>query len=112
MHNDQPRQNRRHVDALNFRWRSEDGIDMIALPKTRAGTYYIPDEVGVAWCALEHEAITAEEVFRCIDLLSRNRKARIWLAASRSAFNFRLMVEPLPDVMEYFLRLHTLRKSV
>ena len=113
MHPDQPRySNKRPCLVINYRWRADSGIEVVGLPKTRASTHYIPSSLGIGWCTLEGNATTSDEVYRRIDLLFRNRTEEIWRAANRAAFEFRRLAEPLPDVMEYFLRMSTLRKSV
>jgi hypothetical protein len=113
MHRDQLRyNNRRPCPIINFRWKSDNGLDVIGLPKTQAGTPYVPNNVGLGWCALENNATSINKVYRHIDLLFHNRQEEIWRAATRSAFKFRQIVEPVPKVMEHFLQLHNLRKSV
>ena len=39
-------------------------------------------------------------------------KGEIWRAAIRSAYEFRRLITPLPEVMDHLIRLNTLRKSV
>jgi hypothetical protein len=113
MHRDQPRYNNRcPCPIINFQWKSDNGLDVIGLPKTRAGTPYIPNDIGLGWCALENNATSINEVYRRVDLLFHNRQEEIWRAAARSAFEFRRIVKPVPEVMEHFLQLHNLRKSV
>jgi hypothetical protein len=85
---------------------------MIGLPKTRAGTYYIPNNIGFGWNRLENGATSTDEVYRRMELLFRNRQGEIWRAATRSAYEFRRLITPLPEVMEHFLGLTALRKSV
>ena len=113
MHRDQPRyNNRRPCPVVNYRWKTDSDIEVIGLPKTRAGTPYIPNDLGLGWCGLENNAASIDEVLRRIDLLFRNRKEELWRAAARSAFEFRRLAEPLPEVMVHFLQLYGLRKSV
>ena len=85
---------------------------MVGLPKTPAGTHYLPDSRGDGWVRFEHDAGSEEEVYRRINLLFRNRKEEIWLVAGRSAYDLRRMISPMPRVAAYFLELHQLRKSV
>ena len=113
MHETQPRHhNRRPCPASNYRWVTDKNVDMIGLPKTRAGTYFLPNRIGFGWYQLENGATSIDEVYRRIDLLFRNRRAEIWRAAARSAFEFRRLISPLPEVMQYFIKLDSLRKDV
>lgn len=113
MHPEQPNYaNKRPCSVTNYRWRTDGGIEVIGLPRTKAGTPYIPSTLGIGWHALENGARTTKEVYRRINLLFRNRQEEIWLAAARSAFEFRRLAEPIPEVMAHLLRLGALRKSV
>ena len=113
MHAEQPRYiNRRPCAIANFRWKADNGIEIVGLPKTRAGTPYLPSDLGIGWHMFENNTTSIDEVFRRIDLLFRNRKEELWLAATRAAFEFRRLITPLPEVMKYMIHLSTLRKSV
>lgn len=113
MHREQSRyNNRRPCPVSSYRWRTENGVEMVGLPKTRAGTPYLPSDLGMGWYALENDAGSTEEVYRRIDLLFRNRKEELWRAAARGAYEFRRLIEPLPEVMAHVIHLNTLRKSV
>lgn len=113
MHSTQPQYNNpRGCDHSGYRWRSESGIEMVGLPKTRAGTPYFPSEVGLGWYRLENGAASISQVYKRIDLLFRNRKTETWRAAARSVFNYRHHLDDIAGPMEYFLSLHGLRKSV
>jgi len=104
--------NPRPCSAPNYRWRAADGSEIVGLPTTRAGTPYLPSDLGVGWCQMEGDATSIAEVHRRIDLLYRNRKTEIWRAAARSAFELRRLIHPLPEVMGHLIGLHDLRKSV
>jgi len=113
MHDIQPRfRNPRPCPTVDFRWKADSGTEMVGLPKTPAGTPYLPDKVGLAWLTLEKDVTGIDAVYHRIDLLFRNRKEEIWLAATRSVFEFRRLITPLPEVMKHFIRLHHLRKNV
>ena len=78
MHRDQPHcNNRRPCPVVNYRWKTDNDIEVIGLLKTRAGTPYIPNDLGLGWCALENNATSIDEVRRRIDLLFRNRKEEL-----------------------------------
>lgn len=115
MHMDstQPRYNNpRPCSAANYRWKADNGIEMIGLPTTRAGTPYLPNDLGLGWYRLENNVTSIDDVHRRIELLFRNRKEEIWRAAARSAYDICCIITPLPEVVEHFLQLHVLRKSV
>jgi hypothetical protein len=113
MHETQLRQpNTRPCPAAHYNWVNDKNLQMVGLPKTRAGTYYLPSKIGDGWYKLENGATSIDEVYRRIDLLFRNRQAEIWRAAARSAFEHRRLISSLPEVMQYFLKLDALRKSV
>ena len=113
MHPDQPPYfHQPRCAAVNFLWKDDHGVKIQGLPKTRAGTYYFPSKVGSAWFQFEHGAKTIDEVHRRIRLLFRNRKEESWAAASRSIYELRQYITSLPEVMDHFLHLSDLRKSV
>ena len=112
MHARQPNYNVRYpCPTADYRWKTDGGVEVIGLPRTQAGTPYIPNETGIGWHTLEHSAKTKGEVLRRIDLLFHNRQEELWRAAGRSAFEFRRLAEPLPDVVVHFLHLNAMRKS-
>src|SRR5258706_15988151 len=85
---------------------------MISLPRTCAGTPYLPNDMGLGWYHLENGAPMTNKVYRRIGLIFRNRKEEAWLAAARSTFDLRRLIKPLPEVVDHFIRLYNLRKSV
>ena len=86
MHPQQPNYHTRHpYPAVDFRWKTDGGMDVLGLSKTRAGTFYIPSDVGVAWHPLENGASSIREVYRRVSLLFRGRHEELWRAACRSA---------------------------
>ena len=112
MHARQPNYNVHYpCPTVDYCWKTDGGVEVIGLPRTQAGTPYIPNETGIGWHMLEHGAKTKKEVLRRIDLLFRNRQEELWHAAGRSAFEFRRLVEPLPDVIVHFLHLNAMCKS-
>jgi hypothetical protein len=112
MHPQQPNYYTRHpCPAVDYRWRTDGGIEVLGLPKTRAGTYYIPSDLGVGWYIFENGASSVGRYTR-VNLLFRGCHEELWRAARRSAYEFRQLAEPLPEVMTYLLRLDSLRKSV
>src|SRR5258706_6235912 len=93
----QPRYNNPHpCNVSEYRWKSDYGTKMVGLPRTRAGTYYIPNELGLAWYRFENSAPAIGQVYRRIDLLYRNTKGETWRAAARSAFEARRLLKPFP----------------
>ena len=113
MHPDPSRYtNSRPCTAADYRWKANSGTEMIGLPRTRAGTPYLPNDMGLGWYHLENGAPTTDEVYRRIGLIFRNRKEEAWLAAARSAFDLRRLIKPLPEVVDHFIHLYNLRKSV
>ena len=76
-------------NVSEYRWKSDNGTEMVGLPRTRAGTYYIPNELGLAWHQLKNNASTIVQVYRRIDLLYCNTKEEAWHAAAQSAFEAR-----------------------
>ena len=113
MHKHQPRyRESRPWSATDYPWKTNENIDIIGLPTTRAGTFYIPNDTGLGWFELENQVSSVDDVYRRIDLIFRDREGEPWRAAARGAYEFRRLATPVPAVMEYLLRLHTLRKSV
>ena len=112
MHETQPRHhNTCPCPASNYRWVTDENADRTGLPKTCAGTYFLPNDIGSGWYQLENGVTSIDEVYRRIDLLFRNRRAEIWRAAARSAFEFRRLISPIPEVMQYFIKLDSLRNE-
>src|SRR5258706_3614389 len=113
MHPDPSRYtNSRPCTAADYRWKANSGAEMIGLPRTRASTPYLPNDMGLGWYHLENGAPTTDKVYRRIGLIFRNRKEEAWLATARSAFDLRRLIKPLPEVVDHFIRLYNLRKSV
>lgn len=57
MHHEQPRySNRRPYTVANYRWRADNCIEAVGLPKTQAGTPSLPSNLGIGWCVLENNA--------------------------------------------------------
>src|SRR5258706_2252151 len=113
MHPDPSRYtNSRPCTAADYRWKANSSTEMIGLPRTRAGTPYLPNDMGLGWYHLENGAPTTDEVYHWIGLIFRNRKEEAWLAAARSTFDLRRLIKPLPEVVDHFIRLYNLRKSV
>src|SRR5258706_829481 len=104
--------NSRPCTAADYHWKANSGAEMIGLPRTRAGTPYLPNDMGLGWYHLENGAPTTDEVYRRIGLIFRNRKEEAWLAAARSAFDLRRLIKPLPEAVDHFIRLYNLRTSV
>src|SRR5258706_12983636 len=98
--------------AADYRWKANSGAEMIGLPRTRAGTPYLPNDMGLGWYHLENSAPTTDKVYRRIGLIFHNRKEEAWLTAARSAFDLHCLIKPLPEVVDHFIRLYNLRKSV
>jgi hypothetical protein len=69
--------NRRNCPADEFRWKTEDGVEAVGLPKTSAGTPYFPTDLGIGWLRFEYNAASIDEVYRRIELLFRNRDEEI-----------------------------------
>src|SRR5258706_13071812 len=88
--------NPRPCNVSEYRWKSDNGTEMVGLPRTRAGTYYIPNELGLAWYRFENSAPAIGQVYRRIDLLYRNTKGETWRAAVRSAFEACRLIDPFP----------------
>src|SRR5258706_14531180 len=104
--------NSRPCTAADYRWKANSGAEMVGLPRTRTGTPCLPNDMGLGWYHLENGAPMTDEVYRRIGLIFRNRKEEAWLAAARSAFDLRRLIKPLPEVVDHFIRLYNLRKSV
>src|SRR5258706_540846 len=85
---------------------------MISLPRTCAGTLYLPNDMGLGWYHLKNGDPTTDKVYRRIGLIFRNRKEEAWLAAAHSAFDLRCLIKPLLEVVDHFIRRYNLRKSV
>ena len=49
---------------------------------------YLLSDLGMGWCALEHNSNSINEGYRHIDLLSRNRRQEIWRTTAHGAFEF------------------------
>src|SRR5258706_2252153 len=80
--------------TADYRWKANSGAEMIGLPRTRAGTPYLPNDMGLGWYHLENGTLTTDEVYRQIGLIFRNRKEEAWLAVARSAFNLCRLSNP------------------
>ena len=68
--------------------------------------------MGLGWYCLENNVASISHIYRCIELLFCNRKEEIWRAAAQSIFEYRKHLDSLPGLMEHFLSLHGLWKSV
>jgi hypothetical protein len=70
--------NRRPCPADEFRWKTEDGVEAVGLPKTSAGIPYFPTDLGIGWLHFEYNVASIDKVYRRSELLFRNRDEEIW----------------------------------
>src|SRR5258706_2851486 len=79
----QPQYNNLHpCNMSEYCWKSDNSTEMVGLPRTHAGTYYIPNKLGLAWHQLENNASTIVQVYCHINLLYCNTKEEVWRTAA------------------------------